>query len=306
MSKQAIEITKLQKNITEVVMDKISAFHSSGELKFPEAYSPYTAMKAAFLTLARQVDKDDKPVLKACSPESIGNALLKMVTEGLTPIKEQCYFVPYKGELTYQRSYFGDETLVKRDAGGKHITPVTIFKGDKFSYSIDVETGLKKITEHTQALESLSGDVVGAYCIIEFEDGRRVIEIMNFDQIKKAWDQRYGSNPAHKNFPDQMSNKTVIHRACKPFINTTDDSALMKDRHKNESLHEINQNANTIDIEAEEVKGKSLPEKKETVNISKQDILDGEKEHILSKKEFEGLEKVMDSGSQEIDEKAGF
>ena len=35
-----------------------------------------------------------------------------------------------------------------------------------------------------------------------------------------------GGSPAHKNFDDQMVKKTVINRACKTLINSSDDTAL--------------------------------------------------------------------------------
>lgn len=50
-------------------------------------------------------------------------------------------------------------------------------------------------------------------------------------QIKAAWRQgpTKGESPAHKNFPDQMAIKTVINRALKIDINSSDDSALLDD-----------------------------------------------------------------------------
>jgi recombination protein RecT len=54
------------------------------------------------------------------------------------------------------------------------------------------------------------------------------VEIMNMNQIRKAWLQGYakGNSPAHRNFPGEMSKKTVIGRACKLFITSSDDSNL--------------------------------------------------------------------------------
>ena len=58
------------------------------------------------------------------------------------------------------------------------------------------------------------------------------VEIMNINQIKKAWAKGKAdlskSNDVHNEFADQMAKKTVINRACKNFINSSDDGYLME------------------------------------------------------------------------------
>ena len=51
---------------------------------------------------------------------------------------------------------------------------------------------------------------------------------MTLAQIKAAWQQgaTKGQSPAHKNFPAEMCKKTVIGRACKMVINSSDDAWL--------------------------------------------------------------------------------
>ena len=53
---------------------------------------------------------------------------------------------------------------------------------------------------------------------------------MSISQIKSAWGQgaTKGSSPAHKNFTDEMAKKTVIGRACKMIINSSDDAYLFE------------------------------------------------------------------------------
>ena len=47
-------------------------------------------------------------------------------------------------------------------------------------------------------------------------------------QIRAAWGQgaTKGGSPAHKNFAEEMAKKTVIGRACKAIINSSDDAWL--------------------------------------------------------------------------------
>lgn len=259
------ELVKKTSDITDQVLNKIKIFQESGDLKIHKDYHPENALKSAYLTLSQQKDANKKPVLESCSKESIANALLEMVTQGLSPMKNQCYFIPYAGKLEFQRSYLGAMAIVKRDAGAKSVVAQAIYAKDKdnFKFSIDPETGTKKIIKHDQSLESIDSEVVGAYCIITFQDDSKHVEIMTIDQIKAAWAQRKGEpmSPAHKKFSDEMAKKTVINRACKHFINTISDFDIydenekpVKDKAKESLKSEIEEiTERTIEFEDAEI-----------------------------------------------------
>lgn len=222
------EIAKRKNEITEQVLEKIRFFQANGDLKTHKDYHPENALKSAYLILAETLDAQKKPVLESCSKESIANALLEMVTQGLNPMRNQCYFIPYAGKLDLIRSYLGSIAILKRDAGAKSVISQAIYEKDDFAFSVDFKTGIKRVTKHEMSLDSMSSKVVGAYCIITFNDDSVYTEIMNIDQIKAAWAQRKGNpiSPAHEKFSDEMAKKTVINRACKPFINTISDSNI--------------------------------------------------------------------------------
>ena len=104
-----------------------------------------------------------------------------------------------------------------------------IYEGDDFEYEIDAETGRKRILKHKQDFKNIDNNkILGAYATVPLNDGTKHVEIMPMTQIRHAWMQgaTKGQSPAHKNFPDQMAIKTVIGRACKLFISTSDDSGL--------------------------------------------------------------------------------
>ena len=226
---QPQEALAVQKVVVDSVLAKMNTFEENGELKLPANYSAPNALKSAWLILQDAVDKNNQPVLVSCTRESIANSLLSMVVQGLSPVKNQCYFIPYGKELQLQRSYLGTLAVAKRVGGVKTAVANCIYEGDKFVYSIDPETGLKKIVEHTQDLENLDADKVkGAYAILTTEDGRTIVEIMNMGQIRKAWMQgsMKGGSPAHKNFGDEMAKKSVLGRACKMLIGISDDADL--------------------------------------------------------------------------------
>ena len=219
----------VQKDVVDTVLSKIKDFEEAGELKLPTNYSAANALKSAWLILQETKDRNDKPALVVCTKESVANALLDMVVQGLSPMKKQCYFIVYGSKLTLQRSYLGTLAIAKRVGGVKTAIANCVYEGDEFIFSVDTQTGLKKIIKHEQTLEGLDANKVkGAYAILTTEDGRSIVEIMNFAQIKQAWMQgaTKGGSPAHKNFGDEMAKKTVIGRACKLLIGMSDDSAL--------------------------------------------------------------------------------
>lgn len=232
MSKETTPATLPQKNITEDVLVRINQFQQLGELRIPKDYSPENALKSAYLILTDMVDSQKRPVLQSCTKESIANALLNMVVQGLSPMKKQGAFIAYDGKLSWQTEYHGNIALAKRYGGVKDVTANVIYEGDVFEYTIDPATGRKKIIRHDQKFENIDiNKIKGAYATLILEDGSNFVEIMNIAQIRTAWNQgaAKGNSPAHRNFADEMAKKTVISRACKLFISTSDDSSIIPD-----------------------------------------------------------------------------
>lgn len=224
------QVAVQQKNITEQVLAKIETFKSAGELRLPADYSPENALKAAYLVLLETKTRDGKPVMEACTKESIANSLLKMVVWGLSPLKKQCDFIAYGDKLSCDPEYTGNIALAIRYGGLKHHKANAIFKGDDFKFEVGLD-GRRKLVHHKQELESIGGDVIGAYVTYELEDGTQDMEIMNISQIRNAWMQggSKGNSNAHKNFSDQMAIKTVYNRMCKLLIRASNDAPLMTD-----------------------------------------------------------------------------
>lgn len=218
-------------NIADQILDKVNKFTADGGLVLPKTYSVANNMKSAWLILQETLDRNQKPVLEVCTKASIANALFDMVLQGMSVSKNQGYFIAYGNKLEFQRSYFGTVALAKRVQGGITTEPVAnvIYEGDEFIYTIDPKTGLISIIKHEQKLENIDDSKIkAAYAIATYADGKTQTTIMTLDQIKKAWNQgaTKGQSPAHKNFPAEMCKKTVIGRACKMVINSSDDAWL--------------------------------------------------------------------------------
>lgn len=254
-TKNSVVTTTQEKNITDEVLSRINVLKDKGELQIPQNYSAANALKSAWLILQETVDKDKKPALQVCSKNSICNALLDMVIQGLSPAKKQCYFVAFGGKLQLMRSYMGTIAATKRLKGVKNVYANCIYEGDEFEYKINLETGLKEIIKHEQKFENIDiSKIKGAYAVIVRENEPPYIEIMNINQIKKAWNQgaAKGQSGAHQNFTDEMVKKTVINRACKLFVNTTDDSDILIGSINNTSEYSDDDIVNNIDYEVKE------------------------------------------------------
>lgn len=217
-------------NISEQVLTRIEEFQKTGGMVLPKNYSVENHMKSAWLILQATTDRNGNQALVVCTKESIANALLDMVLQGLAVSKKQGYFIVYGNKLEFQRSYFGTIALAKR-TGGIRTEPVAnvIYEGDEFVYSIDPKTARISIVKHEQKIENIdNAKIKGAYALVTLADGTTQVTIMSMAQIRAAWAQgaTKGGSPAHKNFAEEMAKKTVIGRACKAIINSSDDAWL--------------------------------------------------------------------------------
>lgn len=273
------EIKKIEeKQITDIVFNKVVALQAKGAIDFPNNYSVGNALKSAYLILQQATTREKKPVLQVCTQESIANALLDMVVQGLNPTKQQCYFIPYGNQLTLSRSYLGTIALTKRLKGVKDVVAYPIYQNDKLDIGFDILTGKTKINEFKPALDHKAQDLIGALGIVVGENEILYLEYMNMEQIRNAWNQgtMKGNSPAHKNFPDQMAIKTVINRVCKKYVNAADDSDKIADL-ISKTAEEVD---NELEIEmAENANAKELPlDEIEEVEYEEVQELDGQVE----------------------------
>lgn len=285
------QVAEVKKDISAQVLAKVESFQKSGELVLPKDYIVENALKSAYIILSDPKNN----LIEKCDKSSVAEALLKMVVYGVSPIKKQCYFIPYGQKLECSISYAGNIAIAKRYGNLKSIKGNAIFEGDVLEFEVDAMSGRRKITKHKQSLDSIgSTNLKGAYAVYELKDGTVDVEIMNIKQIQAAWGQggSKGNSPAHKNFPDQMAVKTVINRACKLLISSSDDSILYDPLEENDYVdtakgkveHEINQNANTETI------GFDTYEEAEIVEENHQEIINNHNEMV----EQEAPQTVMD------------
>ncbi|TDM15716.1 recombinase RecT [Macrococcus bovicus] len=245
------------------VLARVKSLESQGDLKFPANYSPENAMKSAMLTLQdlKGSKKDGyKPALEFANPNSVANALMDMVVQGLNPAKNQGYFIMYGDKVQFQRSYLGTMSVTKRVTGCEEINAEVIFEGDDVKY----KTKNGKIVDlgHSQSFGNRdTKKILGAYCTVVFKDeSKNYTEIMTIQEIEEAWKQsqmvyegKFREDGTHRRFPQEMAKKTVINRACKKLLNSSDDSSLLQQEiYKSDGR----QRKEIFDAEIEEVANK--------------------------------------------------
>lgn len=194
-----------------------------GEVVLPPNYDVNDAVKALYLQTLQTVDKQKRPVLEVCSRTSIEQVVQTYVSKGLNIAKKQCYLVAYGNTLTLQESYFGKQKEAKAYAKIR-INSNVIYKGEEVT--IEQRIDGTKVIHHKPDFSKFDIDnIVGAYAVAVREDGTvDDSEIMTKKEIDRSWAKSMTGGTVHKEFPVEMSRKTVIGRFSKKYINTSDDS----------------------------------------------------------------------------------
>lgn len=227
-----------QKQVTSSVANRINQMKDNDGLMIAPNYSVSNALSSAYYALKNGglLNKDQ---------DSIYNALLDMVTQGLSPAKNQCYFVPYGNTVKLTRSYFGTMKVVKQLPEVKDIYAEVIYKGDDFK--IKNENGRKVFVSHETDWMNADNEIVGAYCIIEKENGEKILTVMTKKEIDKSWSKAKTKN-VQNDFPQEMAKRTVINRAAKQFFNTSDDNDLFVDAVNRTTANEYDNDRQVKDV----------------------------------------------------------
>ncbi len=210
------------------VAEKIQVMEQQGQIDMPEKYSAVNALQAAYFTLTEVGFGKSKSLIEQVTPESVAFALQDMAIQGLSVAKKQGYFVPYGDKLQFLRSYHGTKAVLKRMNGVKDVWANVIWKGEEFEVEYN-ERGRLAFKSHKVDWKAATGkkdDIEGAYCIIEREDGEQILTVMTMQEIETAWDTSKNKSVQNK-YPQEMAKRTVINRASKEILNTSDDSDLL-------------------------------------------------------------------------------
>lgn len=212
--------------LTDLVLDRVKQMQDTQDLSLPKNYNASNALNAAFLELQKVQDRNHRPALEVCTHDSIVKSLLDMTLQGLSPAKDQCYFIVYGNELQMQRSYFGTVAAVKRLDGVKKVRAEVVHEKDDFEIGAneDMELVVKRFVPK---FENQDNQIIGAFAMIKTDEGTD-FTVMTKKEIDQSWAQtRQKNNKVQQNFSQEMAKRTVLNRAAKMFINTSDDSDLL-------------------------------------------------------------------------------
>lgn len=212
----------------------------------PPNYSLGNALSNAYYELKNSSSGN---LLSQCTDESIYISLLDMVAQGLSPAKKQCYFIKYGDKVQLRRSYFGTMKVVKELNEVKDIWAGVIFEGDVFKS--EIVNGRRRFVSHESDWENQDNPIKGAYCIIKDINNEEYLTIMTKKQIDKAWSKAKTKN-VQIDFPDQMAMRTVINRAAKLFINTSNDSSYFVEALNRTTENEYDNDRQVKDITPQE------------------------------------------------------
>jgi len=118
------------------------------------------------------------PKLLDCEPSSVINSFMMVAQLELMPsdVSGEAYVLPYKNKAQFQLGYQGLVTLFYR-AGVQSITAEIVYKNDKFKY-------VNGVIEHTPDIFSDDrGEAIGAYVIVELQQGGHVSKVMKKKDI---------------------------------------------------------------------------------------------------------------------------
>lgn len=198
-----------------------------------EALPKTSALSAERLSRLCLTTLRTNPKLLECSIESLLGACLQSASLGLDPsLLGSCYFIPFKGQVSFQIGYKGLLDLLNRSGTIKNIVAQEVRTGDKFHF----EYGRNETLEHIPAPISSRGEVYAYYAYAHLENGGFAFQVLSMEEILKIRDDysmayRYDKNNSiwAKHF-DEMAKKTVIKRLVKYLpISVETSSAIQFD-----------------------------------------------------------------------------
>lgn len=201
---EAIVKNDEKKNFSMVITDKLDAIQDA----LPKDFN-----KARFVQNALSL-LNEKPDLAKFGQAKIMAGLMRGAMLGLDFFNKEAYLVGYGSDLQYQTSYIGAQKLIKKYAihKVKNIYAELVREDDVFETGIDANK--RYVTFKPKAFNNKP--VVGAFAVVEFEDGDIQVETMNMEELEAVRKKsKMGNAGAWKDFSGEMQKKSVIRRLCK-------------------------------------------------------------------------------------------
>lgn len=287
----ANEIAKtLETQISKEVTVNFVALQRSG-IKYPKGFVPENAVKAAMFELSK-LKLVEKAATNPVTYNSVINSVNMMMIQGLDAGKKQGYFIPYGDEVQFQRSYFGTVTMLKRLPEISDIRAYEYYEDNIPEFNFDVMTmsinSIKSWNPNHKSQELAGAFAVIAKKDGEFEvtnmtideihtswsqsqnygqkvwlnspaeikaakeAGHKVKEFTKKDGSKGASYQTDEPNEVQTKFGGEMAKRTVINRAAKLYVNSSNAPSQLIQAYnqttENEYKEPLNKNNDAKDV----------------------------------------------------------
>lgn len=198
-----------------------------------EALPKSKGMDAERLTRLTLTTLKTNPKLLECSIESLLGAVLQSAQLGLEPnLLGSCYFIPFKGQVSFQIGYKGLIDLATRKGEITNIVAKEVRKGDQFHY----EYGRNETLRHIPAPNAERGEIEFFYAYANLKNGGFTFDVMHISEIEKIRDEHSISyrfdktNSIWAKHFESMALKTIIKRLIKYLpISVETQSAVAND-----------------------------------------------------------------------------
>lgn len=160
------------------------------------------------------------PALQECSVESVLGFYMQAAMLGLEPssMLGQCYPVPFNNKNTGMKEcqfiagYRGMLSIARRSGEIALVDPHVVFEKDTFEITYGLQSDLK----HVPYLGEDPGKIIGAYCVVTFQNGMKQYEFMPKYKIDQHRKRSKGGNygPWFTDY-EEMAKKTVFRSMFK-------------------------------------------------------------------------------------------
>jgi recombination protein RecT len=220
----------------------------------------------------------DHPELQKYPKEELATAVVRAAQDNLDVLNGEVYIHEGRnGKIGYDISYKG----MRKMAIERSVKPVDsiIAKLIKEGDTVDEEIVNGKAHIHYKSKFGNNGAIIGVMAICTFKDGSEIYEIMTKEEID-ACKAKSRNSGAWRDFYGEQAKKSVIRRLCKQITlkftdkRQADDfvgaNEFNLDDPKEQAQADIEQNANVIDIDSEDIQEVTIDEDGQTSFVTEE------------------------------------
>lgn len=205
-------------DVRDNVVKHMESMQTSKFVQLPDSYK-----ESAFFAIEKLSGLQD--IEKVPSTE-IAKALINMYSNGLDFRKNHCYFFVQNDKNTGKSLRFGWQYqglifVGKNKCKVVDVIPVIIYENDTFE--THYEYGALIIDKHIPTFE---GNIKGGYCVVEFNDGKKLIRYYTKAEMEMRRDKSMAKNGSFWKWEREMYEKTLINATLKRIIETSSDITI--------------------------------------------------------------------------------